>query len=222
MADVQLSTRGSVIKTAYEGQADTNAFTDSEKSKLAGIEAAADVTDAANVAAAGAVMTSAIGVDVQAYHANLAALAGISAAPPVQTLDIAVSSAEILALHTTPKTLVAAPGANKALIPELAIFFLDYNSAAYSGIAVADNMGIYHTSASGQFLIGCETTGFMDQTSDQRRLCYPYAPLLPAIAPELNAPLVLAIVGDGITTGNSPMGVRIFYRTVDLSTLSAT
>lgn len=39
----ELSTLGSVIKTAYEGEADTNAFTDAEKSKLAGIEAGAQV-----------------------------------------------------------------------------------------------------------------------------------------------------------------------------------
>lgn len=37
------------IKTAYESNADTNAFTDTEKSKLSGIEAGADVTDAAGV-----------------------------------------------------------------------------------------------------------------------------------------------------------------------------
>lgn len=40
---------GAEIKSAYEAEADTNAFTDAEKTKLAGIEASADVTDAANV-----------------------------------------------------------------------------------------------------------------------------------------------------------------------------
>ena len=44
------------IKTAYENNADTNAFTDADHSKLDGIEANADVTDTANVTAAGAVM----------------------------------------------------------------------------------------------------------------------------------------------------------------------
>ena len=39
----------SEIKTAYESNADTNAFTDAEQTKLSGIEANADVTDAANV-----------------------------------------------------------------------------------------------------------------------------------------------------------------------------
>ena len=36
-SQVALSTLGSVIKTAYEGQNDTNAFTDAEKNKLAGL-----------------------------------------------------------------------------------------------------------------------------------------------------------------------------------------
>jgi hypothetical protein len=46
------------IKTAYEANSDTNAFTDADHSKLDGIEASADVTDTANVTAAGALMDS--------------------------------------------------------------------------------------------------------------------------------------------------------------------
>ncbi len=46
------------IKTAYENNADTNAFTDAEQTKLSGIETSADVTDTANVTAAGALMDS--------------------------------------------------------------------------------------------------------------------------------------------------------------------
>ena len=50
--------QGSEIKSAYEAVADTNAFTDAEKTKLSGIEASADVTDTANVTSAGALMDS--------------------------------------------------------------------------------------------------------------------------------------------------------------------
>lgn len=46
------------IKIAYESNADTNVFTDAEETKLAGIEAGADVTDTTNVDSAGAVMHS--------------------------------------------------------------------------------------------------------------------------------------------------------------------
>jgi len=45
------------IKTAYEWNADTNAFTDAEQTKLSWVEAWADVTDATNVASAWAVMS---------------------------------------------------------------------------------------------------------------------------------------------------------------------
>ena len=46
------------IKTAYENNANTNEFSDAEQTKLAGIETLADVTDATNVEAAGAVLES--------------------------------------------------------------------------------------------------------------------------------------------------------------------
>jgi len=49
---------GAEIKSLYEAELNTNAFTDAEKTKLAGIETGADVTDTANVTAAGAVMDS--------------------------------------------------------------------------------------------------------------------------------------------------------------------
>lgn len=59
---------GAEIKAAYEGEANTNAYTDAEKSKLAGIEAGANVTDTANVSAAGALMDSEL-TDIAAVKA---------------------------------------------------------------------------------------------------------------------------------------------------------
>ena len=49
---------GAEIKVAYEAEANTNAYNDAAVTKLAGIEAAADVTDTANVTASGALMDS--------------------------------------------------------------------------------------------------------------------------------------------------------------------
>jgi hypothetical protein len=46
------------IKTAYESNSDTNEYSDAEQIKLSNIETSADVTDATNVASAGAVMES--------------------------------------------------------------------------------------------------------------------------------------------------------------------
>lgn len=78
----ELSTTGAVIKAAYEAEANTNAFTDAEKTKLAGIETAADVTDATNVAAAGAAMAATL---ASTANGNGASLIGIEDAGSVIT-----------------------------------------------------------------------------------------------------------------------------------------
>lgn len=140
---------------------------------------------------------------------------GIVANPSVQSTDVVISSAEILALHTTPKTLVSAPGANKVIVFEKAIFFLDYNSAAYSGIAAGDDINIRYTDGSGVIVGTLETTGFLDLVADSYALVEPNSStlILPA-----NSPLVASLAG-AITSGDSPIAVRVYYRIVELSTL---
>lgn len=87
---------GAEIKTAYEGESNTNAFTDAEQTKLTGIATGADVTDATNVNAAGAVMET-------DYNANTI-LAATSDDTPVtltvgeQTLVGRITSGNIAAL----------------------------------------------------------------------------------------------------------------------------
>lgn len=140
---------------------------------------------------------------------------GIISMPDVQSVDIVISSAEMLALHTTPKTLVSAAGASKAIALEAAAFFLDYNSAAYASIAAGDDINLRYTDGSGVIAGTLETTGFLDQTADTYALVNPSSGslILPA-----NAPLVASIAG-AVTTGDSPLAVRVFYRVVDLATL---
>ena len=53
------------IKIAYENNLNTNAFTNAEQTKLAGIETGADVTDTANVTAAGALMDYEVDADIK-------------------------------------------------------------------------------------------------------------------------------------------------------------
>lgn len=80
------------IKTAYENNADTNAFTDALQTKLNGIETSADVTDATNVAAAGALMDSELTSEasVKAINQGLATTDGPSFTD-VQLLSSATS-----------------------------------------------------------------------------------------------------------------------------------
>jgi hypothetical protein len=143
---------------------------------------------------------------------------GIIQVDEKKSLDVTISSAELLALHTTPKTLVAAPGANKALVFEHAEFFLDYNSAAYAGIAAGDDLNIRYTDGSGVIAGTLETTGFLDQTADK------YALVRALTSSSLILPVNAALVGSlagAVITGNSPLGVRVHYSVIDFSTLSA-
>jgi hypothetical protein len=51
----------------------------------------------------------------------------------VRKVKVSVSSAEILALFTTPKTLVAAPGAGKMILPLRVLVYGHFGTVAYTG-----------------------------------------------------------------------------------------
>lgn len=131
--------------------------------------------------------------------------------------DITVSSAEILALNATPKSLIAAPGAGLITVFKYAHFFLDYNAAAYAAIDALDNWELRYTNGSGQLIATIETIGFLDQTADQNRVVYPATTA--AITPVANAAVVLYGANGEVTTGDSPMYIRMFYDIIP-STLS--
>ena len=127
--------------------------------------------------------------------------------------DVVVTSAQILALNATPVTLVPAPGAGKVLIFEGATIAKPAG-AAYAGIAAGEDLSIRYTGSSGLEVGECETTGFLDQTTLQVRHVNPYnaATGISSITPVANAVLVLHMLVGEITTGDSPLNIRVFYR----------
>lgn len=128
----------------------------------------------------------------------------------VQYAEVTVSSAEILALNATPKTLVAAPGAGKVLEFISATAILDYNSAAYAGVGATEDLVIRFTGTSGAIVsTTLETTGFIDQTSDQIRT---HKAITTDLVPVANSPLVLHLLNGEVTTGNSPIRYKVAYR----------
>jgi hypothetical protein len=129
--------------------------------------------------------------------------------------EVTISSAELLALNATPKALVAAPGAGLAIVPVDVEVFLDYNSAAYAGIAAGENLEVRATDGSGQLFATIESDGLLDATADQYRHIYALAAA--ASTPVANAALVMRLASGEVTTGNSPMKVRTRYRVVDVA-----
>lgn len=124
---------------------------------------------------------------------------------------VTLTAAQILALHSTPISIIAAPGAGKAILPTKVEAFYDYNSAAYANIASGDDLFLKYTDGSGGTTVTIETTGFIDQTTDQHRFTLNSG----TITPTANAALV-ASLGGAVTDGNGTVTLRVEYDVVTL------
>lgn len=139
------------------------------------------------------------------------------AAPFAQHVkNVTLSAAEILALNATPITLVAAPGAGKALIFDGAVIHKPAG-VAYADVAAGEDLAIKYTNGSGLEQGQCEMTGFADQTTAQTRYIKPHtaASGVSSITPVANAALVAHMLVGEITTGDAPFNLRIYYRIID-------
>jgi hypothetical protein len=129
---------------------------------------------------------------------------------------VTITSAELLALNATPKTLIAAAGANLAIIPQL-VLVRHAGGTAYGGIAAGEDLVLKYTNGSGTACSeNIETTGFLDQTTAQIR-----AVRGAATTPVANAAVVAHLLTGEITTGNFDLIVRVWYDIVPTNFTSA-
>lgn len=126
--------------------------------------------------------------------------------------SVPVSSAELLAINATPKTLVAA-AAGYVHIVHAAILVLNYNSAAYANNGV---LGIYETNASGTLLTGTLTlASFLAQTADTIKELHPTAASATTGLTRVdNKAIVLTQATGESISGNSPINVHLWYSTI--------
>ena len=136
-------------------------------------------------------------------------------AAPLKTATVTVSSAELLALNASPKTLIAAPAAGKALILVAAELWLDFATTKYDGIAAGEYLTIRYTDGSGALLATIETDPFLAAEADAFRYVEPTTTA--AITPVAEAPLVLHLSTGEIATGDSPLKLRLLYRELTLT-----
>lgn len=125
---------------------------------------------------------------------------------------VELTAAEILALYTTPKELVEAPGVGKIAEFISAVLFLDYNSATYA--------------TRGDLTVNLHTTGIaISNTLDAADLVQKTADtyvLLPVKDDEEtvlqdNEALELRCATGNPVTGNSTIKVSIMYRIHDFN-----
>lgn len=129
---------------------------------------------------------------------------------------VTITTAQLLALNATPIQIVAAPGANKALIFD-GLTIRKPAGTAYAGIAAGEDLAVNYTDGSGLEVGQCETTGFLDSTADQVRYVRAHRSASGAsqITPVVNAILVLQLLVGEIITGDSDLNLQVFYRVVE-------
>ena len=145
---------------------------------------------------------------VAAIQANVV-VTGDMATSLVQYAGVEISSAEILALFTTAKELVAAPAAGNFLEFISLQLAYDYGTAVYT-IGTATNFQVQYTNIAGVAVSTTQAvTGMIDQATDQiRSLDKLEASVTPAVA----AALVLTIAVANPTNGDGVIHAKVAYR----------
>jgi len=129
--------------------------------------------------------------------------------PKLQQVDVTLSSAELLALYTTPKSLVAAQGVGTIVEFVSALLAYEYGSVVYT-VGTAGNLQVKYTDGSGAAASSTRAcTGFIDQASDQLSLI---EKVDGTVVPVANAALVLTLATANPTSGDSPINISVYYR----------
>src|SRR4030095_12905644 len=125
--------------------------------------------------------------------------------------SVVITSAQLLALFTTPQIIVPAPKAGYANI-FLGAMIHKPAGTAYN-LTTATGLSVKYTNAAGLEVSQAAIAGFLDQATVQSRWLRPYSAAsgANAITPVAAAPLVLQILTAEITTGTGGVRVKVAY-----------
>lgn len=122
-------------------------------------------------------------------------------------VDVTIPTASVLTLFDTPVTLVAAPGAGKAIVVEAVYCTIDYNSAAYV-IQTGDTLNINYTGGS---TVAAFNEAFLESSADARAYV---KPAVAQMVPAVNTAVSAKISTTNPTTGDSDLKLRVYYRVI--------
>jgi len=132
----------------------------------------------------------------------------------VITRSVEISSDEIKALAASPKTLIAAQGAD-TVIEFISAVLIHNAGTAYVEPSAPDDMVIEYATGT-DLSASIDATGFLTVTDDEARIVPSTLALTTDVVAEKNQLVRLLNTGGEYTTGTGTMTVRITYRIHDL------
>lgn len=121
------------------------------------------------------------------------------------TKTVQLTSAQILALHATPVTLLPAPGVGQTLVIDEIIWTTTFITAAYTG---ANNVEIRYTNGSGNKLVNDIPAAVLNIASGTQE--YLSRPL--SLSFTSNAPVVAVVPVANPAAGSGTVTMTINYR----------
>lgn len=123
-------------------------------------------------------------------------------------MKVSLTAAQIKALHTTPITLVPAPGTGAVISVDEIVGKVNFATTAYTG---ANAMEFRYTDGSGAKVTGDGASAWIDSasTTDVKTIAA-------AVTPVENAAVVVAVPTANPAAGDSIITLSILYRIVSI------
>lgn len=131
---------------------------------------------------------------------------------PVQNVAVPVSSAEILNLTASPKTIIAAPGAGKVVVPIAIFTVVTFVTTMYTLTGGAPPLSWLGYLAEGQYV---QQLQGLDSPSSTETLSAPMQGGTPeSLGSITNQPFVLGSLGSDVTDGDGTVVIYVSYVTL--------
>ncbi|MHA1961904.1 MAG: hypothetical protein ACW99U_16980 [Candidatus Thorarchaeota archaeon] len=129
----------------------------------------------------------------------------------IRTIEIELTAAEIIAMYTTPKTLIAAPGAGKVIEFISAVGFLDHG-----GTDFADGGAVVIQTITGNTALSDSVAAatLINVSADAYVI---FQALSAEVATNLNDGLELTNATQVFSTGNGVLRLKVTYRIHDFN-----
>ncbi len=124
----------------------------------------------------------------------------------VRLIEVPITSAEILAMNTTPKTLLPPPGPGNVIELLSAVLIIDFATTAYTTNGDVTLQTIASNTALSDLVAGA---AWLLATADQVTVVQP---LSAEVTLDVNEGLELIVATGDPAAGDSPARVRVAYR----------